>query len=66
MYCHLARPSELPPTTDLHLFKSGIRPMWEDPANTRGGKWVCILQSTIYLGYFIYNLSLNISEYGIR
>ncbi|XP_026462125.1 eukaryotic translation initiation factor 4E type 2-like [Ctenocephalides felis] len=44
MYCHLARPSELPPTTDLHLFKSGIRPMWEDPANTRGGKWVIRLR----------------------
>lgn len=40
MYCHLARPGDLPPQTDLHLFKSGIRPMWEDPANTRGGKWV--------------------------
>lgn len=40
LYCHLARPSELPPLSDLHLFKLGIKPMWEDPANVNGGKWV--------------------------
>lgn len=28
-YCHLARPSTLPSPTDLHLFKDGIRPLWE-------------------------------------
>ncbi|XP_017977869.1 PREDICTED: eukaryotic translation initiation factor NCBP isoform X2 [Theobroma cacao] len=28
-YCHLARPSTLPSPTDLHLFKEGIRPLWE-------------------------------------
>lgn len=28
-YCHLARPSALPTPTDLHLFKEGIRPLWE-------------------------------------
>ena len=40
LYTHLARPSELPPLSDLHLFKLGIKPMWEDPANVNGGKWV--------------------------
>ncbi|CAN6295680.1 unnamed protein product [Urochloa humidicola] len=39
-YCHLARPSSLPSPTDLHLFKDGIRPLWEDPANQNGGKWI--------------------------
>ncbi|KAG8084428.1 hypothetical protein GUJ93_ZPchr0010g9493 [Zizania palustris] len=39
-YCHLARPSSLPSPTDLHLFKEGIRPLWEDPANRNGGKWI--------------------------
>jgi len=39
-YCHLARPSSLPSPTDLHLFKDGIRPLWEDPANLNGGKWI--------------------------
>lgn len=40
LYCHLTRPNELPPLSDLHLFKLGIKPMWEDPANINGGKWV--------------------------
>lgn len=39
-YCHLARPSALPSPTDLHLFKDGIRPLWEDSANCNGGKWI--------------------------
>ncbi|XLS62208.1 hypothetical protein HN51_016436 [Arachis hypogaea] len=28
-YCHLSRPSSLLVPTDLHLFKEGIRPLWE-------------------------------------
>ncbi|KAL8147169.1 hypothetical protein AgCh_004770 [Apium graveolens] len=39
-YCHLARVSSLPSPTDLHLFKEGIRPLWEDAANCHGGKWI--------------------------
>ncbi|CAD6257894.1 unnamed protein product [Miscanthus lutarioriparius] len=39
-YYHLARPSSLPSPTDLHLFKDGICPLWEDPANQNGGKWI--------------------------
>ncbi|KAE8678598.1 Eukaryotic translation initiation factor NCBP [Hibiscus syriacus] len=41
-YCHLARPSTLPSPTDLHLFKEGIRPLWEDSANCNGGKWISV------------------------
>ncbi|KAG6541278.1 hypothetical protein Mapa_017329 [Marchantia paleacea] len=39
-YCHLARASTLPNPTDFHLFKEGIRPLWEDAANRTGGKWI--------------------------
>eukprot|EP00250_Pteridium_aquilinum_P029678 c39947_g1_i1 orf=77-865(+) len=39
-YCHLARVSSLPTSTDFHLFKEGIRPLWEDAANRNGGKWI--------------------------
>ncbi|KAJ0238564.1 Eukaryotic translation initiation factor NCBP [Hirschfeldia incana] len=39
-YCHLARASILPNPTDLHFFKDGIRPLWEDAANCNGGKWI--------------------------
>ncbi|CAN8300438.1 unnamed protein product [Cochlearia groenlandica] len=39
-YCHIARSSLLPSPTDLHFFKDGIRPLWEDGANWNGGKWI--------------------------
>eukprot|EP01099_Mayorella_cantabrigiensis_P003465 TRINITY_DN265_c0_g2_i1.p1 TRINITY_DN265_c0_g2~~TRINITY_DN265_c0_g2_i1.p1 ORF type:complete len:259 (-),score=45.67 TRINITY_DN265_c0_g2_i1:362-1138(-) len=39
-YNHLVRPNELPVTSDYHLFKRGIKPMWEDKANVSGGKWI--------------------------
>ncbi len=29
LYSHLARLSQLPPHSDVHLFKMGIKPMWE-------------------------------------
>ena len=31
------------PNTDYMLFRKGIRPEWEDPANRPGGKWVVTL-----------------------
>jgi translation initiation factor 4E len=40
VYSHLKRPSTLPPVSDYHLFKDGIRPIWEDDENKKGGKWV--------------------------
>ncbi|KAM3966899.1 LOW QUALITY PROTEIN: eukaryotic translation initiation factor 4E homologous protein [Aphomia sociella] len=45
LYTHLARPADLP-LSDLHLFKLGIKPMWEDPANVNGGKWVVRLRKS--------------------
>lgn len=52
LYSHLVRLSDLPPHTDLHLFKKGIQPMWEDSANSKGGKWVfmnLMLQIQVYI-----------------
>ncbi|KAF7326287.1 Translation initiation factor eIF4e [Mycena kentingensis (nom. inval.)] len=41
LHTHLTPPSVLIPTTDYLLFHAGIaRPVWEDPANIHGGKWV--------------------------
>ncbi|KAF5663892.1 translation initiation factor 4e [Fusarium heterosporum] len=40
LYSHLKRPSTLPVVSDYHLFKKGIRPIWEDDVNKKGGKWV--------------------------
>ncbi|XP_015589433.1 eukaryotic translation initiation factor 4E type 2 isoform X1 [Cephus cinctus] len=44
LYSHLVRPSDLTTHTDFHLFKVGIKPMWEDEANQRGGKWIVRLR----------------------
>lgn len=44
LYCRLVRPSSLKPYRELHLFKSGIKAMWEDPGNAKGGKWVIRLR----------------------
>ena len=38
VYQHLKRPSTLPLVSDYHLFKKGIRPIWEDDENKNGGK----------------------------
>nr|CAG4645753.1 EOG090X0BMA [Lynceus sp. MCZ IZ 141354] len=44
IYGHLVRPSDLPGHSDFHLFKGGIKPMWEDDANRHGGKWIVRLR----------------------
>ncbi|XP_055380845.1 eukaryotic translation initiation factor 4E type 2 [Condylostylus longicornis] len=44
LYCHLVRPTALKTYRELSLFKHGIKPMWEDPANAKGGQWVIRLR----------------------
>lgn len=39
VFTHLRRPSTLPHVSDYHLFKQGVRPVWEDQENRNGGKW---------------------------
>ena len=39
LYNNIVPPSELPQKANYYLFKDGIKPAWEDPANTNGGKW---------------------------
>jgi translation initiation factor 4E len=47
IYSHLKRPSTLPSVSDYHIFKEGIRPVWEDEANKRGGKWIIRLKKGV-------------------
>lgn len=47
VYTHLKRPSTLPTVSDYHIFKDGIRPVWEDDANKRGGKWIIRLKKGV-------------------
>jgi translation initiation factor 4E len=49
---HLKHPSTLPVVTDRHMFKDGIRPIWEDADNKKGGKWELRLKKGIADRYF--------------
>lgn len=39
IYNSIPPANQLPLKSDYHLFKEGIRPEWEDEANSKGGKW---------------------------
>ncbi|PKI83115.1 eukaryotic translation initiation factor 4E [Malassezia vespertilionis] len=39
LYNNIVPPSSLPQSSNYYLFKDGIQPAWEDPANGNGGKW---------------------------
>jgi len=41
----LKPPSQLERNSNYHIFKSGIKPMWEDEANANGGKWVLTMKN---------------------
>ncbi|GJJ11110.1 hypothetical protein Clacol_005341 [Clathrus columnatus] len=48
LFTHLQQPSGLIPTTDYLLFHSGVRrPVWEDPLNLAGGKWIIRLKKGV-------------------
>jgi len=43
-YNHLVKPSKIENNSNYHFFKKGIKPMWEDAQNCKGGKWVITLK----------------------
>ncbi|KAI9801320.1 MAG: hypothetical protein M1826_005195 [Phylliscum demangeonii] len=47
VYVHLKRPSFLPAVSDYHIFRKGIRPVWEDKGNCKGGKWILRLKKGV-------------------
>eukprot|EP01119_Soliformovum_irregulare_P016896 TRINITY_DN4955_c1_g1_i1.p1 TRINITY_DN4955_c1_g1~~TRINITY_DN4955_c1_g1_i1.p1 ORF type:complete len:327 (-),score=72.77 TRINITY_DN4955_c1_g1_i1:42-1022(-) len=51
-YNHLLRPNDLPVTSDYHLFKHNIRPLWEDEINRNGGKWIVRLRKGMASKYW--------------
>uniref|UniRef100_A0A1I7X497 eIF-4F 25 kDa subunit n=1 Tax=Heterorhabditis bacteriophora TaxID=37862 RepID=A0A1I7X497_HETBA len=44
VYRHLKRPCDIGEKVDIHFFKKGIKPVWEDGANVKGGKWILRLK----------------------
>ncbi|KAJ2778174.1 eukaryotic translation initiation factor 4E [Coemansia javaensis] len=47
VYNSVANAMDLPTGSNFHMFRHGIRPMWEDPANANGGKWGYLFQRSI-------------------
>jgi translation initiation factor 4E len=41
---NLKKPTEIPIAANYHLFKFGIKPMWEEVENRNGGKWTYSLE----------------------
>jgi translation initiation factor 4E len=39
IYNNIPPVSELPQKADYHLFKTGVKPEWEDSQNKHGGRW---------------------------
>ena len=57
LYSFIRRPLDID-NANYHVFKSGIKPMWEDPANKNGGKWVVNVGNDAALNCFWENLLL--------
>ena len=52
IYSHLKKPNSLDPPTDYHLFRKGIRAIWEDADNKDGGKWMIRLKKGLASYYW--------------
>lgn len=46
IYQHMKRPSNLHRGCEFFLFKKDIKPMWEDPANHDGGRFIISFKKT--------------------
>ncbi|CAG9463134.1 unnamed protein product [Pedinophyceae sp. YPF-701] len=54
LYNNIVQPSQLGGRADIHLFKEGIQPKWEDPEfkngdEQHGGKWTFVVKSKTML-----------------
>jgi translation initiation factor 4E len=61
-YIHMARPAELSGHCDFHLFKEGIKPLWEDDANRNGGKWMIRLRKGLASRFWEYLILAILGE----
>ncbi|CAB3243483.1 unnamed protein product [Arctia plantaginis] len=48
LYHHMKLPSELNTGQDYAIFKKGIKPMWEDESNQKGGRWQILFDDLQY------------------
>ena len=47
VYSHMKRLSNIPTGYDYHMFIDRTKPMWEDPVNRSGGKWLIRLKKGV-------------------
>jgi hypothetical protein len=43
LWNNIVPPSSLAHGSNYSLFKEGVAPKWEDPANMTGGKWLLVI-----------------------
>ena len=56
----MVRPDALPTRTSFSLFKKGIKPMWEDKKNERGGRIKLSTKNKKYVNKLWEDLLLNL------
>jgi translation initiation factor 4E len=70
IYDYLVRPDMLPTTTDLHFFRHGVKPTWEDSQNAKGGKWLIRLKKGLASRYWeellLALLGQQLSKEGVK
>lgn len=66
LYNNIVPPSLIHPNSNYYLFKQGVKPAWEDPANSKGGKWSVQLPRGKYSdtidNYWLYTMLAAIGE----
>lgn len=62
LFNHIRGPSEIKVGGDYMLFKSHIRPMWEDDANKRGGRWIVTTNKNLSDRYWLDTVLCLIGE----
>ncbi|SGY14726.1 BQ5605_C057g12678 [Microbotryum silenes-dioicae] len=66
LYNNIVPPSLIHLNSNYYLFKEGIKPAWEDPANSKGGKWAVQLPRGKYSAeidnYWLYTMLAAIGE----
>lgn len=62
MMMHTLPPSDIANGTDLYVFKDGIQPMWEDPKNENGGRWLINVSNSSDVNRYLFYLLFSISN----
>jgi len=58
-YNHMVKPSKIETNSNYHFFKKGVKPMWEDPQNAKGGKWVLTMKDKALVDVIWENVVLS-------